>query len=82
MVLHECHEIVSMYLELRNIFLATRFMSKLFRDEVIRRHLSEVGVPLGLTPFCIRFYTVILLTCIVGGSLVIAFGSYSRKARV
>lgn len=57
-------------------------MSKLFREEVAQRHLSGVGVPLGITGIWTKLYAILLVIAIVAGISMVVFGSYSRKARV
>ena len=55
---------------------------KLFRDEVIQRRMSEIGVPLGITRSWTKLYVTALSATLVIASLVVTYGSYSRKAHV
>jgi membrane fusion protein len=57
-------------------------MSTLFRDEVVQKRLSEIGVPLGITSGWMKLYTITLIGMLIAGGCAIAFGSYARKARV
>ena len=57
-------------------------MSKLFRDEVIQRRLSEIGVPSGITHGWMKLFALTLAAMIAAASTGVAFGSYARKARV
>src|SRR6266536_2089210 len=57
-------------------------MSRLFRNEVIERRLSEIGVPLGVTNGWMNLYVVVLAVAILAGFATVAMGSYSRKSRV
>lgn len=57
-------------------------MTRLFRDEVIQRRCSEVGVPLGVTARWTKIYVAGLAAAIGLGLVTLACGTYARKARV
>jgi membrane fusion protein len=57
-------------------------MTKLFREAIVQRHLSEIGVPLGITGVWTKIYSLLLILAIAAGVAMVSLGSYSRKARV
>ena len=57
-------------------------MTALFRDEVVQKRLTEIGVPLGITPGWMKLFSACLVAVLVAGALLVAFGNFARKARV
>ena len=55
---------------------------KLFRDEVIQRRMSEIGVPLGVTRSWTKLFVIALCGSLGVAGLAVTYGSYSRKAHV
>ncbi len=57
-------------------------MAQLFRDEVVQRRLSEIGVPLGVAGCWTRVFVAVLSAALIAGFILVTMGSYSRKSRV
>ncbi len=57
-------------------------MSDLFRDQVVKDHAAELGVPLRVTTVWMSVYTALLAVAIAAVMVMLIVGSYSRKESV